>query len=347
MESAKLGGSQSIGMILIDNQKIFRIIEERKPKSVALDGPDGLMSKIQATADMVADKFEIPVYIIGDTCWGSCDLNTHAANVLGAEILFNIGHTISMDGFGKEIVMIDAYEDMPFDEVARRLATELLNRNYKRISLLTISQHLRQLENVRKIFEQSGMSVTIGRGRGQLNDGQVFGCEFYPAHGKSDEVDCFVFLGQSTFHAAGVALSTGKQTFMLDPYFQEYTEVSSVAEELHRKAILSIYKAVDAHTVGIIIGIKDGQFAKTRALELKKEFEKVGMKVRLIGLTEITEERMQVFSHIDAFVQVACPRIGIDNHFKKPMLSVPQARALIRILKKEPVEDIFRLSHWL
>ncbi|MGB7959912.1 MAG: diphthamide synthesis protein, partial [Nitrososphaeraceae archaeon] len=109
MESAELGGSQSIGMILIDNQKIFRIIEERKPKSVALDGPDGLMSKIQATADMVADKFEIPVYIIGDTCWGSCDLNTHAANVLGAEILFNIGHTISMDGFGKEIVMIDAY----------------------------------------------------------------------------------------------------------------------------------------------------------------------------------------------------------------------------------------------
>jgi 2-(3-amino-3-carboxypropyl)histidine synthase len=334
-------------MILIDNQKIFRIIEERKPKSVALDGPDGLMSKIQETADMIADKFEIPVYIIGDTCWGSCDLNTHAANVLGAEILFNVGHTISMDGFGKEIVMIDAYEDMPFDEVARRLATELQSRNFKKISLLTISQHLRQLENVRKIFEQSGMSVTIGRGKGQLNDGQVFGCEFYPAHDGLDEVDCFVCLGQSTFHSAGVALSTGKETFMLDPYFQEYTEVSSVAEELHRKAILSIYKAVDARMVGIIIGIKDGQFAKTRALELKKEFEKVGMKVRLIGLTEITEERMQIFSHIDAFVQVACPRIGIDNHFKKPMLSVPQARALIRILKKEPVEDIFRLSHWL
>ena len=73
----------------------------------------------------------------------------------------------------------------------------------------------------------------------------------------------------------------------------------------------------------------------------------MGMKVRLIGLNEITEERMQIFNHIDAFVQVACPRIGIDNHFKKPVLSVPQARALIRILKKEPVDDIFRLNHWL
>lgn len=334
-------------MISIDNQKIIRIIEERKPRSVALDGPDGLMSKIQETADIIAEKFEIPTYIIGDTCWGSCDLNTHAANVLGAEILFNIGHTISMDGFGKEIVMIDAYEDMPFDEVAKRLASELLGRNYRKISLLTISQHLPQLENVRGIFEQSGLSVVIGNGKGQLNDGQVFGCEFYPANSESDRIDCYVFLGQSPFHSAGVALSTGKQTFMLDPYFQEYTEISSVAEELHRKAILSIYKAADARTIGIIIGIKDGQFAKTRALELKKDFEKVGIKVRLIGLTEITEERIQIFGQVDAFVQVACPRIGIDNHFKKPMLSVPQARALVKILKKEPVDEIFRLSHWL
>jgi 2-(3-amino-3-carboxypropyl)histidine synthase len=285
--------------------------------------------------------------IIGDTSWGSCDLNTHAANVLGAEILFNIGHTISMDSFGKDIVMIDAYEDLPFDEVARRLTAELVERNYMKISLLTISQHLPQLENVRRIFEQSGISVVIGNGRGQLNDGQVFGCEFYPAHSELDKVDCFVFLGQSTFHSAGIALSTGKQTFMLDPYFQEYTEVSSVAEELQRRAILSIYKAVDARTIGIIIGIKDGQFAKVRALDLKKEFGKIGLKVRLIGLTEITEERMQIFSDIDAFVQVACPRIGIDNHFKKPMLSVPQARALLRILKKEPVEEIFHLTHWL
>ncbi len=334
-------------MISIDNQKIIRIIEERKPRSVALDGPDGLMSKIQETADIIAEKFEIPTYIIGDTCWGSCDLNTHAANMLGAEILFNIGHTISMDGFGKEIVMIDAYEDMPFDEVAKRLASELLGRNYRKISLLTISQHLPQLENVRGIFEQSGLSVVIGNGKGQLNDGQVFGCEFYPANSESDRIDCYVFLGQSPFHSAGVALSTGKQTFMLDPYFQEYTEISSVAEQLHRKAILSIYKAADARTIGIIIGIKDGQFAKTRALELKKEFEKVGIKVRLIGLTEITEERIQIFGQVDAFVQVACPRIGIDNHFKKPLLSVPQARALIKILKKEPVDEIFRLSHWL
>ena len=42
---------------------------------------------------------------------GSCDLNTHAADMLGADILFNIGHTIAMKSIGKKVVMIDAYDD--------------------------------------------------------------------------------------------------------------------------------------------------------------------------------------------------------------------------------------------
>ena len=149
------------------------------------------------------------------------------------------------------------------------------------------------------------------------------------------------------FHAASIAMSTEMPTFMLDPYFEEYSQVNEFAQGLQKRAILAIYKALDAETLGLIIGLKEGQFAHVRALELKKEFEKVGKKVQLIALTEITEERVQVFRGIDAFVQVACPRIATDNHFKKPMLSVPQALALIKLLKKEPIENFLKIQHWL
>jgi 2-(3-amino-3-carboxypropyl)histidine synthase len=84
-----------------------------------------------------------------------------------------------------------------------------------------------------------------------------------------------------------------------------------------------------------------------RAIELKKEFEKLGKRVQMIALTEITEERIQIFKGIDAFVQVACPRLGTDNHFKKPMLSVPQALSLIKLLRKEPIGDFLKIQHWL
>ena len=35
----------------------------------------------------------------------------------------------------------------------------------------------------------------LEKGKGQLNDGQVFGCEFYPASDLKKEVDAYVFLG--------------------------------------------------------------------------------------------------------------------------------------------------------
>ena len=104
---------------------------------------------------------------------------------------------------------------------------------------------------------------------------------------------------------------------------------------------------MDAEIIGIIVGLKEGQFAHIKALELKKSFEQLGKKVQLIALTDITEDRIQIFKGIDAFVQVACPRISIDNHFKKPMLSVPQGLALIKLLKKEPIDNFLKIRHWL
>ena len=332
--------------IRIDEKSIFEAIELRKPRSVALNGPEALIPKLQDTADHIAEAFSIQVYIIGDTCWGSCDLNTHAADMLSADILFNIGHTIAIDTFGQKVVMIGAFDDISFDIIAKKCARDLVGK-HKTVSLVTDSQHLHQLDGVKKIFEDHGYNVIIGRGRGQLRDAQVFGCEFYPAHNVHKQVDAYIFLGQSMFHSAGVALSTEKPTYMLDPYFEEYTEVNEFAQGMQKKAILSIYKAFDAEKIGIIIGLKEGQFAYLRAIELKKEFEKLGKRVQMIALTEITEERIQIFKGIDAFVQVACPRIGTDNHFKKPMLSVPQALSLIKLLKKEPIGDFLKIQHWL
>jgi len=332
--------------MIIDEKRMFEVIEQRKPRSVALNGPEGLIPKLQDAADHITEKFGIEAYVIGDTCWGSCDLNTHAADMLGADILFNIGHTVAMETFGDKVVMIGALDDISFDAVAKKCAQGLAGK-YKTISLLTDSQHLHQIASAKKIFEDHGYNVIIGRGKGQLRDAQVFGCEFYPAYNIQKHVDAYIFLGQSMFHSASVAMSTDKPTFMLDPYFEEYSQVNEFAQGLQKRAILSIYKALDAEKIGIVIGLKEGQFAHVRALELKKEFERLGKKAQMIALTEITDDRMQVFKGIDAFVQVACPRIATDNHFKKPMLSVPQAHALIKLLKKEPIGDFLKIQHWL
>jgi 2-(3-amino-3-carboxypropyl)histidine synthase len=302
---------------------------------------------MQETGKKIMKLFDIPAYIIGDTCWGSCDLNTHAADMLGADLLFNIGHTISMETIDKKVIMINAYDDVKFDTIVEKFAKEMTHQEYKTLGIVTDSQHLDQIQPSRKILENHGFKIVIGDGKGQLNDGQVFGCEFYPAYNIQKTIDAYIFLGQSIFHSVSIAMSTEKPTFMLDPYFNEFQQVNDKARTMEKKAILSIYKAQEAKKIGIIIGLKEGQFAKIKALNLKKSLEALEKEIELFALTEITEERLRNFKGIDAFIQVACPRIAIDNHFSRPVLSVPQAEALIKILRNESIDDFLRLRHWL
>ena len=331
-------------MIVIDEKKIFDIIKERNPVSVALNGPDGLLPKVQDLALKIGKKFGIPAYLLADTTWGTCDLNSIGAEILNAEILFNIGHTSRIEIFEKNVIMIDAFDDISFDKVTRKCIKLVQG---KTVSLITDSQHLHQIESVKKMLEENGVDVKIGKGKGQLNDGQVFGCEFYPATETMDKVDANVFLGQSNFHAAGVALATNRPTFILDPYFNEIQEITEFARKLQKKATLAIYKAAEAETFGVIVGLKEGQLSKLTALKFKKELENLGKTVHLIALTEITNERLRNLKDIDAFIQVACPRISTDMKFDKPLLSTPQATALIKILKKENIGEYFQIQHWL
>ena len=331
-------------MIVIDEERIFKEIESKKPVSVSLNGPDGILPQVQETAMNITKRFGIPAYVLADTTWGTCDLNSNGSKVLGAEIQFNIGHTINTESFEKNLVLINAYDDVEFDSVAKKCVDILKG---KKISLVTDSQHLHQMDKVNEILTNGGIEVKIGKGKGQLNDGQVFGCEFYPATELKDKVDAYVFLGQSNFHAAGIALSTNMPTYVLDPYFNEVREVTEFAQKLKKKATLAIYKAADAQSFGIIIGLKEGQLSKVFALKFKKELEKEGKTVQLFALTDITNERLKNLKGIDAFIQVACPRISTDNQFDKPVLSTPQANALLKILRHESIEGYLEIPHWL
>jgi 2-(3-amino-3-carboxypropyl)histidine synthase len=331
-------------LIVIDEKRIFEEIDLKKPASVSLNGPDGILPQVQETAMNITKKFGIPAYVLADTTWGTCDLNSNGSKVLGAEIQFNIGHTINIESFEKNLVLINAYDDIKFDRVAEK-CIELLKG--KTISLVTDSQHLHQMDIVNQILTRGGIHVKIGKGKGQLNDGQVFGCEFYPATELKEEVDAYVFLGQSNFHAAGIALSTNMPTYVLDPYFNEVREITEFAQKLKKKATLAIYKAADAQSFGIIIGLKEGQLSKVFALKFKKELEKAGKIVQLFAMTDITNDRLRNLKGIEAFIQVACPRISTDNQFDKPVLSTPQANALLKILRNESIEGYLEIPHWL
>jgi 2-(3-amino-3-carboxypropyl)histidine synthase len=334
----------------IEDSDIRRIIKDKNAKRVVFNAPDGLLSLTRTLASELESEYSgLKTIVIADPTYGSCDTVDLDAQRLGADIAFHVGHNTIVPRFGKITHSINAYDDVKFDEVVKIAAKTFLGMNYRIVGLTTFAQHLHELVNVARLFENEGISSIIGKGLGQLHDGQIFGCEFYPAFNVKDSVDCMVLLGQSVFHALGVALSSGKKTYMLDPYANEVIDVQRTADERLTKSILAIYKAREAETFGVIIGLKEGQIMTDQSIKIKEKLESFGKKVQLIALREITSDRLDSLTDIQAFVQTGCPRISVDGYtFSKPVLSVPQADALISLLSGNEIDaKIFLRRNWL
>jgi len=93
-------------LIVIDEERIFKEIKDKDPVSVSVNGPDGILPQVQEVAMKITKKFGIPAYVLGDTTWGTCDLNSIGSKVLGAEIQFNIGHTINTESPEKNLILM-------------------------------------------------------------------------------------------------------------------------------------------------------------------------------------------------------------------------------------------------
>jgi 2-(3-amino-3-carboxypropyl)histidine synthase len=336
--------------IRIDENRIDELIRDNNARRVVFNAPDGLLSRTRDLASRLEKKYSgLSTIVIADPTYGSCDTVDMDAQRLGSELAFHIGHNVTVPRFGKITYNIDATDDISFDQVTGKAIVEFHKLGFKRIGLATYAQHINELPKVASILEKSGLEPVIGKGAGQLHSGQIFGCEFYPAYNVRNQVDVMAMLGQSMFHALGLCLSSGKPVFMLDPYMDSVTNVQQLADERFKKAVLSIYQALDAENFGVIIGLKEGQIMTDQSIQIKRKLESFGKKVQLIALREVTSDRLEALPEIQAFVQTGCPRLSVDGYtFRKPVLSVPQADQLINLLSGgEFSNDFFVRNHWL
>jgi 2-(3-amino-3-carboxypropyl)histidine synthase len=198
------------------------------------------------------------------------------------------------------------------------------------------------------MFEEKGFEVFLGEDNNLLEGSQIFGCDFSTVYPLRDKVDAFCFLGESEFHAVGLALAGGKPTYMLDPYLNSVVDMREAAEERTKRAILAVYKALDARTFGVITGLKEGQKMLGRSRWITKKLEMHDRKVLQLAMRDITAERLAPYRDVEAFIQTACPRISIDGFtFDRPVLSIPQAGALVALLEGREIGEFLQRPKWI
>jgi 2-(3-amino-3-carboxypropyl)histidine synthase len=146
----------------------------------------------------------------------------------------------------------------------------------------------------------------------------------------------------------GVALATGKPTYLLDPYLEEVRDMKEEAEIRRKKSILAVYRALDARVFGVITGLKEGQRMLGRTQWISKRLEMHGKEVIQLAMRDITPDRLAPYRDIEAFVQTACPRISIDGFaFDRPVLSIPQAEGLVRLMEGRELGEFLERPKWI
>ena len=332
--------------VKIDETKVFRVIEAKRPKVILVNAPGGLLRQTKELMERVRERYGVKSILSGDSCFGICDTVDDDVEKLQADLALHIGHNAAVTEVGDYTYLIDAVDDVEFREVVEIAAGTLAP--FKTIGLATFSQHLHQLGPVKEQLEAKGFQVVVGRGNNLMLEGQVFGCDFSTSFPIRDRVEAFAFLGESEFHAVGLALATGKPTFMLDPYMNEVTDMKAAADERWKRATLAVYKALDARVFGVVTGLKEGQKMLGRSRWISKRLEMNGRKVVELAMRDVTPERLAPHREIEAFVQTACPRISVDGFtFDRPVLSIPQADALVALMEgREPGEFLER-AKWI
>lgn len=301
--------------------RVAQEIVKRRARRVLLQLPDGLKPKGFDLARGIEKRTGALVMLSSSHCFGSCDLATDEAKALGADVIVHYGHSPWEYDAGVRVIYVEARSDLNVEKSLTRALLRL--KDAERIGLVAPLQFVAKLEIACSLLRGMGKEGIIGgKGDGLAYKGQITGCNYSSAIRMIDSVDAFIVIGGGTFHALGLALTSGKKTIVADPHSRRAYEVDHLRKRILMQRWALISRFDDHESFGILVGIKPGQRHLKEAKEIKKEMERHGRRSLIIPISDLEDHTLQSFSDIDAFIDTACPRVAIDDlsKFSKPIL---------------------------
>jgi len=306
----------------------------RKASSVAIQLPEGLKIRATEIADELSSKADVPVVIIGDPCYGACDVRINYREI--ASVLIHFGHSrmpsVTDDG-NILFVEVSANADVKgMGTTADRLP--------KNIGLLASVQYTGLLNDVKKVLEGCGKKVSIGTGDKRLSyPGQILGCNCSSAVSVVNEVDCFLYIGEGDFHPLAAAFGIKKDIFILNPMTNELRSLNETRDRMLRKRHAATESARSANSFLVIVSTKAGQRRDDVADDIIKKITSVGKKAYKAIMEEISPDALLSY-RVDAYISTACPRLATDDsvRYKRPMLTPQEAEISIGLRKWENYE---------
>lgn len=297
-------------------------LKERKPKKVLVQLAEGIKKHAPEIASWI-ESLGIEAIFSGETAWGGCCIALQEAQAIGADLLIHFGHAEFIQSTFP-ILYIEVKDLLDLEPIMKKSLKEL--KEFKKIGLSYSIQHRHDLENIKKFYEKAGKEVVLSKKLGYVAyEGHIVGCQYEGLKAIQDEVEAFVIVGNQ-FHAMGAALALEKPVILLDVYNDGVRSMKGLREKILKQRAISIEKMREAENVAIIIEIKPGQRFGSPKFLLQK-LKEAGKNAVVITMSELTPDKLMNFYNIDAFVELACPRIAVDDFYKyeKPILTMKEA----------------------
>jgi len=304
--------------------QIPEIVDKAKKQNarhVGLQFPDGLLLFASTIAEIIrAFAGGCEVTILGDVVYGACCIDDLTARSLGVDFLVHFAHSCLVPVDQTTVRTMYVLVRIKFDSDH---LLQSISHNFKTseaISLQGTVQFSNALPGVADQLNIAGYDAEVPQVK-PLGPGETLGCTAPLL--RADRT--IIFVADGRFHLEAAMMANPKlNAFRYDPYTGRFFKESFDHAEMQKVRRAAIARAQKAKTVGLILGTLGRQGSVGILESIRSMLEHRGVETFTVLMSEIDEVKLAKFgANVDAWVQVACPRLSIDwgESYSKPLLS--------------------------
>nr|MBE5724768.1 putative diphthamide biosynthesis protein 1 [Cucujiformia] len=241
--------------------------------------------------------------------YGACCVDDLTAKALNVDLLVHYGHSclVPIDQT-QGIKVLYIFVDIKIDAAHFINSIKLNFPTGTKLGLVSTIQFVSTLQGVSTELKDMGYEISLPQSK-PLSPGEILGC----TSPILKCVDVIIYIGDGRFHLESIMISNPKlDAYRYDPYCKEFTKEFYDHNLMNQTRKESIDLSIKAKYFGVIMGTL-GRQGNSRVVEYICERLRSNMKnVIIILLSEIFPNKLDLFPKIDAFVQIACPRLSID-----------------------------------
>lgn len=319
-------------------------------RHVGLQLPEGLQYWATTLAEIFrrfVDSVQTAT-IMGDVTFGACCIDDLGAQAVGVDCLIHYGHSCLVPTDQTTLTTFYVLVEININ-VAHLVETVRLNFTpEQRIAFMGSVQFTGATQEAVKEL-QKDFFLDDGGGKvpqvRPLGMGETLGCTS-PLIG--DDIDVVIFVCDGRFHLESAMIQNPHVKggfYRYDPMLHTLTREGFDHTEMHRSRRGAIEQAADAKMVGLILGTLGRQGSVGVMEEVERLLEERDISHFTLLLSDVSPDKLKLFETVDAWVQVACPRLSVDwgDAYPKPLLTPYEAHVAFG---KVAYKDVYPMDYY-